>query len=133
VSVEDNKRVVMRFYEAGNAGDMETCVGLLADDITWTNIGTTSVSGVYRGKQELMEKLLGPLFAQLKAGIHMTVRRLVGEGDIVVAETQGAAETLDGVRYDNTYCWIVRVRDGRIAEVTEYLDTALVASVFDKD
>ena len=133
MSVEDNKQIIRSFYEAGNAGDMDTVVGLLADDITWTNIGTTSVSGVYRGKQELMEKLLGPLFAQLKSGIHMTIKRLVGEDDIVVAETQGAAETLEGVRYDNTYCWIARLRDGQIAEVTEYLDTALGTAVFDAD
>jgi ketosteroid isomerase-like protein len=133
MSAQENKAIVQKFYEAGNAGDMETCFGLLADDIVWTNIGSTSVSGTYRGKPQLMEGLLGPLFAQLKGGIHMTVERMVAEGDYVVAQTRGAAETLDGVPYENTYCWVIRLRDGQFVELTEYLDTALVAAVFDRD
>ena len=127
---KENKRIVERFFEASNGGDMETSMGLIADDIQWTDIGTTSLSGTYRGKAELQEKLLGPLFGQLKQGIHMTIHRLLAEGDHVVAQTSGSAETLDGRRYDNSYCWIMRLRDGRIVEVTEYLDTELVTSVF---
>ena len=130
MSARENKRTVERFFEASNGGDMDTAMGLIADDIEWTDIGMTALSGTYRGKAELQEKLLGPLFGQLKQGIHMTIHRLVAEDDCVVAQTSGSAETLDGRRYDNTYCWIMRLRDGRIAEVTEYLDTELVTSVF---
>ncbi len=125
-----NKQVVRQFYESGNSGDMDTCLGLLAEDIVWTNMGTTSLSGTYTGKAELMEKLLGPLFGQLRQGIHMDVLRLVAEGDHVVAQTAGRAETLDGRPYNNSYCWVIRIRDGQFAEVTEYLDTELVTSVF---
>ena len=127
---ETNKKVVKEFYEAGNRGDMETCFGLIADDIEWTNMGKTSLSGTYRGKTELMEKLMGPLFGQLKQGIHMQVHRMVAEGDYVVAQTSGTAETLDGQPYNNHYCWIIRIRDGKFSQVTEYLDTELAASVF---
>lgn len=130
MSLEMNKKIMETFYEAGNRGDMETCFGLIADDITWTNMGSTSLSGTYRGKAELQERLLGPLFGRLKQGIHMTVHRLVAEGDTVVAQTSGSAETIDGRPYNNSYCWIVRIRDDQIAEVTEYMDTELVTSVF---
>jgi ketosteroid isomerase-like protein len=130
MSTEANKQTVLKFFEAGNRGDMDTCFSLVADDITWTNMGTTSLSGTYTGKPELMEKLLGPLFGQLKQGIHMDVVRLVAEGDHVVAQTQGSAETLDGKPYNNSYCWIIRIRDGQFAELTEFLDTELVTAVF---
>lgn len=130
MNAEDNKRTVQAFYDAGNRGDMETCFGLVADDIVWTNIGTTSLSGRYEGKQALQEKLLGPLFGQLKAGIAMQVHRLVAEGDCVVAQTSGTAETADGRPYNNSYCWIIRLRDGQFVEVTEYMDTELVTRVF---
>ena len=60
-SIEENKNIVQRFYNAGNAGDMETCMGLIADDIRWTNIGTTALSGTFVGKKQLIEELLGPL------------------------------------------------------------------------
>jgi ketosteroid isomerase-like protein len=132
MQADDNKKTVQQFYEASNRGDMETCLGLIADDIRWTNIGTTSLSGTFEGKEELGQKLLGPLFGRLKEGIRTTVHRLIAEGDFVVAQTSGVAETIDGRAYNNTYCWIIRVRDGKIAEVTEYMDTALLSSTFDQ-
>ena len=69
MGVAENKQVVLDFYDAGARGDMDTCFALLADDVTWTNIGSTKFSGTYIGKQAIAEDLLGPLFSRLKAGI----------------------------------------------------------------
>lgn len=109
---------------------MDTCLALLSDDVVWTNTGSTRFSGTFSGKQALLEQLLGPLFGQLKAGIRSEIEGLTAEGDIVVAQTSGVAETLDGTPYNNTYCQVIRIADGKIAEVKEYFDTALVNSVF---
>lgn len=133
MGIAENKQVVLDFYEAGARGDMDKCFDLLSDDVTWTNIGATKFSGTYAGKQTLMEQLLGPLFGQLKAGISSKIERLTAEGDIVVAQTSGTAETLNGTPYNNTYCQVILIRDGKIAEVKEYFDTALVDSVFGVD
>lgn len=130
MSAEENRKIVEQFYAASNSGDMDTCFSLIADDITWTNIGSTSLSGTFRGKAELQEKLLGPLFGRLKQGIHTNVHRIVAENDYVVAQTSGIAETLDGRPYNNSYCWIIRIQDEKFAEVTEYMDTELLTSVF---
>jgi ketosteroid isomerase-like protein len=129
MSTNTNKEIVRQFFEAGNRGDMEACFGLFSDDIKWTNVGTTSLSGTYNGKEELSEKLLGPLFGQLKAGIFMQIHRLIAEGEHVAAYMSGTAETLDGRSYNNTYCWIIRLRDGKLCEVTEFADTELITSV----
>jgi ketosteroid isomerase-like protein len=85
MGINENKQLVIDFYEAGAGGDMETCLDLLSDDVTWTNIGTTQFSGTFSGKQALMEQLLGPLFGQLKRGISSRIERLTAEGNIVVA------------------------------------------------
>lgn len=130
MGTEENKQIVLDFYAAGARGDMEACFSLLADDIVWTNIGTTKFSGTFSGKQALIEQLLGPLFGQLKAGIASQIEKLTAEGDTVVAQTSGSAETLDGKPYNNRYCQVIRIRGGRIAEVREYFDTALVDAVF---
>ena len=130
MGIEENKQIVLDFYAAGARGDMDACFALLADDITWTNIGSTKLSGTYLGKQTLINQLIGPLFSQLKAGIASEVERLTAESDIVVAQTSGSAETLDGVPYNNSYCQVVRIRNGKIAEVKEYFDTELTSSVF---
>ena len=133
MGIAENKQVVLDFYEAGARGDMDTCFGLLADDITWTNIGSTKFSGTYIGKQAIAEDLLGPLFGQLKSGISSRIERLTAEGDIVVAQTSGIAETVDGTPYNNTYCQVIRIRDGQFVDVKEYMDTALIDSVFGAD
>ena len=130
MSAEANKDIVRSFYEAGNRGDFDACFEMVADDVTWTNIGTTALSGTYTGKAELMEKLLGPLFGQLEAGISSTIDALIAEDDWVVALTSGSATTKDGRPYNNSYCQVIRLRDGKFAEVKEYFDTALAASVF---
>ncbi len=133
MGIAENKQVVLDFYEAGARGDMDACFALLADDVTWTNIGSTKFSGTYIGKQAIAEDLLGPLFSQLKAGISSQIERLTAEDDIVVAQTSGTAETMDGTPYNNTYCQVIRIRDGQIADVKEYMDTALIDSVFGVD
>ncbi len=133
MGIAENKQVVLDFYEAGARGDMDACFALLADDVTWTNIGSTKFSGTYIGKQAIAEDLLGPLFSQLKAGISSQIERLTAEGDIVVAQTSGTAETMDGTPYNNTYCQVIRIRDGQIVDVKEYMDTALIDSVFGVD
>ena len=131
MGIEENKALVQKFYDAGAQGDMDTCFSIIADDITWTNIGSTKVSGTYTGKQELMEKLLGPLFGQLKAGITSDIERLTAEGDIVIAQTEGTAEKHDGTPYNNSYCQVIRIEDGQFVEVKEYFDTELAARVLD--
>lgn len=130
MGVAENKEIVRSFYEAGNRGDFDACFDLMSEDITWTNIGSTSLSGTYTGKAELMEKLIGPLFGQLETGISSEILELIGEGEIVVALTAGTARTIDGRPYCNSYCHVIRVREGRFVEVTEYFDTALTGSIF---
>ncbi len=130
MGVAQNKDIIKTFYAAGARGDMDRCFSLIADDIRWVNIGSTRFSGTYVGKEALVEQLLGPLFEQLKAGISSTIENLIAEGDFVVAQTTGSAETTDGKPYNNSYCQVFTIRDGKIAEVKEYFDTELTSAVF---
>ncbi len=132
MTTDANKQVALDFFEAGNRGDMDRCAELLSDDIVWTDIGTTRFSGTYSGKQTVAMDLLGPLFGQLKAGIHTDVENIIAEGDLVVVQSRGTAETIDGTPYNNIYCQVMRIADGQIHEVVEYMDTALIDAVFGK-
>ncbi len=111
-------------------GDRDACMALPSDEIVWMNNGATKVSGTYSGKQVLPEELLGPLLAQLKAGIASELKRLTAEGDIVIAQTTGTAETVDGKHYNNSCSQVMRVEDGKIAGVKASMDTALIVAVF---
>lgn len=133
MSIESNKDIVRSFYDAGNRGDMKACLDLLDERVTWTNIGSTKFSGTFSGKQALVEELLGPVFGRLQGGITATVHRMIAEDDCVAVQLSGHAMTKDGRPYNNTYCHIFRIVDGKVREVTEYFDTALVVAVLDAD
>lgn len=131
MSIGENKRIIRGLYDAGDRGDMVTLLALLADDVTWTGIGSTKYSGTFVGKEAVVANVLGPVLGQLKAGIASTVDNVIAEGEFVVVQSRGRAETKDGRPYNNTYCHVFRIRGGKISEVVEYLDTALASSVLD--
>ena len=47
------------------------------------------------------------------------------DGDVVVVEAKGDNVTREGVRYDNDYCLVFRLEDGKIQEIREYCDSIL--------
>lgn len=59
----------------------------------------------------------------------MVATRLVAEGELVVVEAHGRNITKAGEAYNNMYCFVFRLADGQIREVTEYMDTAVVNRV----
>jgi uncharacterized protein len=81
------------------------------------------------GKADVRERLLKPLYAQFVAPTRITPKRILAEAEYVVVEGEGDATTVSGARYANTYCWVFRIESGKLREVTEYMDTALVDRV----
>lgn len=129
MSVAEHRAILDAFYAAGDVGDIETALGLMSDDVTWTNIGSTEFSGSYYGKEALIAGLFGPVFSRLAGGIRSTVDNVIVEGDHAAVQVRGSARTVDGLPYDNTYCHVFRFEDGKIVEVTEYFDTDLARRV----
>jgi hypothetical protein len=126
-----HRALIQRIFDATAQGDGRPFVDALADDVCWTITGTTAWSRRYEGKQAVREELLAPLFAQFAGTYTCRLERLVAEGDLVVAECRGQVETRAGKPYHNRYCWIFRIEGGRVRELTEYLDTALVAEALE--
>jgi ketosteroid isomerase-like protein len=127
MSTETNKRIIRDFFAALSRGDAQAAYELLHDDITWTIIGDTPVSKTFRGAKAFEEELMGSVFQQIDpdAGIRVDVIELIAEGDKVVARAQGTIQGRYGP-YNNTYCHVFTVRDGKIVEDIEYLDTLLI-------
>ena len=54
--------------------------------------------------------------------------RIIAEGDFVVVQARGRNRTKSGKDYCNDYCFVIRMRDGKMAAVEEYCDTELVTA-----
>lgn len=128
----ENKQFISNMFIELSKGNAEAFLGSIADDVRYTIIGTTKYSGTFNGKQELINNLLGPLTAQLEGGIAVTPDNLIADGDYVAMQANGKAQSKNGRSYNNTYCHVFRIANGKVQEVTEYLDTELVTSAFGK-
>lgn len=123
-----NKADLARIFDALAAGDGRPFVAAMADDFTWIMEGTTAWSGTFRGKAEVQEKVLKPLFAQFATPYVNRAERMIAEGDTVVVLCRGDTTTRTGKRYNNSYCYVIRMRRGRMIELREYFDTELVTA-----
>jgi ketosteroid isomerase-like protein len=130
VSAVENKQLMQRVFDELSNGNSRPFVESLSDDIRFTVIGTTKWSGTHQGKAAVLNDLLRPLTAQFADRYKATAHRFVAEDDLIVVEFRGAVTTKSGVAYHNTYCWVCRMADGKIRELTEYCDTALVETAF---
>ncbi|HSP98888.1 MAG TPA: nuclear transport factor 2 family protein [Candidatus Dormibacteraeota bacterium] len=121
---------VRHAFESVGRGDLAPLTQLLADDVRYTLIGSTPVSGTHQGRAAVARHLFGPLTAALAGPLVFSIERLLRDGDWVVMQAQGRARLRSGAPYDNVYCLVFRFADGAVREVTEYLDTGLVQRAF---
>ena len=128
MSASENKQLLQHIYSELSKGNSAPFLEGLAEDVRWTIMGTTRWSKTYEGKQAIMTELLGPLFAQFADQYTATAHRFIAEDDLVAVEVSGRVNTKSGEPYNNSYCYIFRVADGKIQEVKEYLDTQLAVS-----
>ncbi|HEY0454553.1 nuclear transport factor 2 family protein [Actinophytocola sp.] len=124
----ENKTLMRHLFTEVAKGNSRPFVDALADDVRWTIIGSTAWSGTYSGKEAVLADLLRPVNGQLMGRNIIAANRFVAEDDLVVVEAQGRNTTKAGVRYHNAYCWVCRLTDGKLVELTEYADTQLIAS-----
>ena len=129
MTAESNRKIVENAVAMWKAGDGAAIFRILADDVKWTVIGTTEISGLYNGRQDFIDRALKPLGARIDGLITPEIVDIIAEGDRVVLQWNGTGRMIDGSTYHNQYSWVMRVRDGKVVEGTAYLDTALVDKV----
>ena len=69
----------------------------------------------------------------LPNGAQLHVEDLIVKDDEAVVELHSLATAKNGMRFDNRYCWVVYFRDGVIVRVRAYLDSAMVARLFEEN
>ena len=131
MTTEENKRLMQKVFDELARGNSPALIEVLADDVEWHVTGTTKFSKTYRGKATLMNELVMTLFSLLEGQFVMTADRFIADDNYVVVEARGKATTKAGRPYNNKYCWVFRMEDGKVKEVTEYMDTQLVVTTFE--
>ena len=130
MSASENQTLVAEAFAAWEHGDFEPFFKVVADDVRWTVIGSTPISGTFDGKQAFRDGAVLPLHARLASPIQATVLNVFDAGDHVILQWNGESTGKSGAPYHQTYCWVMRLSGGLIVEVTAYLDTELVSRIF---
>ena len=130
MSAADNKRLMHHIFAELANGNAQPFVDSMADDFSWTISGTTKWSKKYAGKQAVIGELLAGLQVALNPPIRLIAERFFADDDHVVVEAYGINTTKTGKPYNNRYCFVFRLANGKLQELTEYLDTELVSTAF---
>lgn len=123
MSVEDNKKLVLSFFENLSSGNTDAILAMMADNATWTAMAKPdkfALAGT-KTKAEFAEILKGIVSAM--PNLRVTPKGLTAEGDRVAMEGESYGEHTNGKVYNNMYHWLFEVRGGKIQAVREYLDT----------
>jgi uncharacterized protein len=129
VSSADNKQLMQEIFARVAVGDGALFVEHLADDVVMRVSGQYSWSRTFTGKQSVLRDLFG-VVRERTSGARKTIPlRFIADGDLVVIEARGEMTSKAGVPYNNEYCMIYRLHQGKIVEITEYNDSLLCERV----
>jgi ketosteroid isomerase-like protein len=130
MSAQANKKLIHDIFAAAAnpdpaARDRALFVASLADDARWVVTGQYSWSRTFIGKPSILNDLHGHVRSLLVDPARTIAERFIADGDLVVVEARGNNLTKTGVRYDNEYCLVFRLENGKIREIREYCDSVL--------
>jgi ketosteroid isomerase-like protein len=129
MSAADNKKLVQQIYADSASRSGTTFADSLADDACWIVTGQYSWSHEFRGRDAIQNGLMGHFRSFFAERPRSVAFNFIAEGDHVVVESKGDNVTKAGLRYDNQYCMVWRIEDGKIKQIKEYCDSALVERV----
>ena len=126
VSAEQNRKIVEDAVAEWRAGNPEAFYKILDDDVRWTVIGSTEVSGTYTSRQAFIDGAVRKIGNRVDGQVKPEIVDIVTEGDRLVFRWDGSGRMADGTPYHNRYSWAMTFKNGKVVEGTAYLDTALV-------
>ena len=134
VSAQDlSTAYVHQIFKHLESGDGRGFFDHVADDVDWIVEGTHPLAGHYHSKADFVAHTFEKLAKVLPQGTQLHVEHALVSGDWAVVELRSDATAKNGLRFDNRYCWVCRFINGTVVEVRAYLDSALVARLFDEN
>jgi ketosteroid isomerase-like protein len=118
-TLEGNKALVQAMRDAQAKGDAAAVDALHAKGFRHFVAG----EGPLGWEHVPFQDLYAPLVKHLAGPLKVRFSTMVAEADSVFEEMDCLAHLDDGTVYNNWHCFIHEIRDGRIAQTREYMDT----------
>jgi uncharacterized protein len=129
----ENKKLMQYILSELSKGNDAPLIAAMSDDMQWTWMGTDQWSKTFKGKLVVLNELWKGVKTGITPPFRVKARRFVADGDHVVVEAVGHNTTPAGKTYNNKYCWVCRIAEGKLKSLHEYMDTELVIRTFGTD
>ncbi len=117
---EKNKPIARDFFETLSAGSEKYLDFYTDDSVSWT-AGDNSIGGT-RTKKEIIS-FAQNILAAFPSGVMFNITGMTAEDEKAAVEISGEAIHASGQTYNNQYHFLLRIKDGKILELKEYMDT----------
>ena len=132
MSATENKQLMETIFSELSKGNDKPFIDAMAEEMQWTWMGSGPLAKTFTGKQSVVNELWAAVRATINQPFKVVADRILVDGDWVVIEARGHNTTPDGKIYNNKYCWVCRISDGKLHELKEYMDTELVTATFQR-
>ena len=132
MSIEKNIQTVKDFFAAIGRGDREALLALVAEDIEWIIPGEDwPLAGTHRGHAGLTH-LLETASKSIETSTEP--REFVAQGDrvLVLGFARGRIKATNKT-FEDDWIFAITVRDGRLTNIREYVDTQALARAAQMD
>jgi ketosteroid isomerase-like protein len=119
---ESNRARVAASFDAWRAGTGSP-YDLLAQDASWTIAGHSLAAKTYPSRADFIEEVIRPFNARMKSRLIPAVHRMFADGDTVIVHFDAAGTASDGRPYNNTYAWILEMKEGAIVRANAFFDS----------
>jgi ketosteroid isomerase-like protein len=128
MSLAENKKVALEFFDAVAHGDVARMSGLMTTDATWWVAPSNKFSGTHQ-KEDFLA-IVPTLFAEASGPFRFRFDEITAEEDRVSVTAKGNLKMKSGKTYQSDYHFLLKIRNGKIAVGKEYADSAHINEIF---
>ncbi|MER8844140.1 MULTISPECIES: nuclear transport factor 2 family protein [Mesorhizobium] len=132
MTIEKTIQTVKDFFAAIGRGDRKSLLALVAEDIEWIIPGEDwPLAGTYRGHAGLAN-LLETASKSIETSTEPREFIALGDRVLVVGSARGRIKATNKT-FEDDWIFAITVRDGRLTNIREYVDTQALARASQMD
>jgi uncharacterized protein len=128
-----NEQYVRKLFKGLESGSGARFFEHVDDKVDWIVEGTHPLAGHYHSKADFIAGTFDKLDKVLPQGAQLVVEHILVNGNDAVVELRSLATARNGFRFDNRYCWVIHFNGQVIDRARAYLDSAMVARLFEEN
>ena len=132
---DTNRQFLTTLFDSiAREGWGENFMAALHDDLEFNAMGTSPVSGVYRGKETYRNQLIKRLDERLETWPVPVVDTMMVDGDLACLQFHATGgKGKNGADFNMNYCWVLRLENSQITTIWGYYDSIKMNALFARD